>query len=82
MEDDTGCLNCNNLVRVDIDLMGIALVIDGWFVDVPVIDGISEAFWGNWSRVSIVVVWSILLNWSIVCRVVQGCSNAENSSES
>ena len=62
--------------------MGIALVVNGWLIDIPVIDGISEALWGNWASVSVVVVWSILLNWLTVGRVVQGCGNARNSSES
>ena len=62
--------------------MGIALIVNGWLIDIPVIDGISKALWGNWARVSVVVVWSILLNWLWVCWVVQGCGNAGNSSES
>ena len=62
--------------------MGIALIVNGWLIDIPVIDGISKALWGNWARVSVVVVWSILLNWLTVCRVVLSCSKAGNSSES
>ena len=59
-KNDSGGFNCNNLVRVDIYLMGIALVVNCWFVDIPIVDGISKALWSDRSSVSIVVVWSIL----------------------
>ena len=60
-QDDSGGFNRDNLVRVDVDLMGVALVINGWLVDIPVINGISKALWSDWSSVSIVVVWPIWL---------------------
>ena len=60
-QNDSGGFNRDDLVRVDVDLMGVALVINGWFVDIPVVDGISKALWSDRSSVSIVVVWPIWL---------------------
>ena len=81
LKDDSGSFDCDDLVRVDVDLVGVALVIDGWLVDVPVIDSISKALWGDWASVSIVVVWTILRFdvrvLDLICR-----GNAEDSSES
>lgn len=59
-KNDSGGFNSDDLIRVDIDLVGIALIINGRFIDIPVVDGISEAFWCDWSSITIVVVGSIL----------------------
>ena len=58
-KNDSGGLNGNDLVGVDIDLMCIAIIVDGWFVDAPFIDGVAKAFWGNRASIAIVVVWAV-----------------------
>ena len=54
-KNDSGSLNSDDLVRVDVDLMGVAFVIDCYCVNVPGVDSISVALWSDWTAVLFVV---------------------------
>ena len=68
-KDDSGGLNGDDLVRIDVNLVLVALSINSWLVDVEVIDSISVVLRSDRSMVAIVIRW--------VCE-----SNGKNSSES
>ena len=48
----SGSFDSDELVGEDVDLMFIAAIIDGWLVDVPVVNCVAEALWGNGSTVT------------------------------
>lgn len=72
-KDDSCGLDSDDLVRVDVNLMGIAFVIDGWFINVPSINSVSVALWSDRSVV--------LISVGVAVVVGSGESNEANSSE-
>ena len=72
LEDDSSGLNRNDLVRVNVYLMGVALIINGWLVDVEIVDGIAETLWSDWASVAVVVTRVVM---SVVVLFSRGGEN-------